>query len=287
MSGWLGYWRDVRARVVLDRGFARALWIVPWVWARARLRRPERTATVAFTPHPAGPWYTLPLSLAGTGIRTGPDPDVTVLFDDRTESGGVDMPGAINGTIHDISKARVGAVFADTFGYALTLDPRTHSGPMVEKSDVNGVHDGRVVMGPRDPIPGMAYQRLVDTTVRPGVTEELRLTCVGGRAVVAVRKEKDAQARFAANYLKTDLVPVADHLSEAEQADLARFLSAMGLDFGSVDALRDVDGRLYVVDVNKTCMPVLALPWRALDAAMAEIGAAAEALILSRMRAKA
>ena len=34
----------------------------------------------------------------------------------------------------------------------------------------------------------------------------------------------------------------------------------MNLDFGSIDVMRDKhDGRIYIVDVNKTCMPVLCL----------------------------
>lgn len=288
MSGWLSYWRDVRARVVVDRGFARALWIVPWIWVRARLRRRPQTATIHYAPHPAGPWYTLPLSLAGTGVRTQRrNANVTVLFDDRTEADAVDLPGAINGTIHDISKERVARVFAQSFGYSLAVDPRAHTGPIVEKSDLNGVHDGRIVQGPCEPRAGAAYQRLIDTTVRPGVTEELRLTCVGGTTVVAVRKEKAAHARFSANYLKTEAVAVDEHLSEEERASIRDFLKAMGLDFGSIDALRDRDGRLYIVDVNKTCMPVLALPWRELEAVLTEIGDAAEAFILARIKAKA
>ena len=41
---------------------------------------------------------------------------------------------------------------------------------------------------------------------------------------------------------------------------IAHFCEAMGLDFGAVDVMRDKhDGRIYVVDVNKTCMPVLCL----------------------------
>ena len=44
-------------------------------------------------------------------------------------------------------------------------------------------------------------------------------------------------------------------LTAAEQAQLAAFARAMQLDWGGLDVLRDnKDGRLYVVDVNKTDM---------------------------------
>ena len=37
----------------------------------------------------------------------------------------------------------------------------------------------------------------------------------------------------------------------------------MNLDFGAIDVMRDKnDERIYIVDVNKTCMPVLCLSLR-------------------------
>ena len=47
-----------------------------------------------------------------------------------------------------------------------------------------------------------------------------------------------------------------------ELAVIGRFCAAMKLDWGGLDILRDrTDGRLYIVDVNKTDMPPLRLPW--------------------------
>ena len=56
----------------------------------------------------------------------------------------------------------------------------------------------------------------------------------------------------------------ADVFSEAEMARIAAFNAAMGLDWGTLDILRDVDdGRIYIVDVNKTDVgPVLQLSMR-------------------------
>ena len=288
MGRWLDYWRSVRGRVVLDRGFARALWVVPWLVMRAR-RKPE-VARLAFAPQPAGPWYTLPLALRQTGVRVVRrvgDADVVMAFDDRTDVGEAPNVAAplLNGRCTDISKTHVARVFGEVFGYALAVDPLTHQGPMVAKGNVNGVHDGRVVEGPlpaREP--GTAYQRLVDSTVRDSVTDELRATCVGGEVVAIVRKEKAHAQRFDASYLRTHPVEPRDVLSEAERADLKTFLDRMGLDFGSIDILRDYPdgGRLFVVDVNKTCMPVLSMNTADLHHTLARIGAAAEALILLR-----
>ena len=50
--------------------------------------------------------------------------------------------------------------------------------------------------------------------------------------------------------------------SEDELAKISRFCHKMQLDFGGLDILRDnQDGRIYIVDVNKTDMgPPFALP---------------------------
>ena len=44
----------------------------------------------------------------------------------------------------------------------LALDPRAETGLVVEKSESNGVHDGRIVCCPRAALPSRVYQRLID-----------------------------------------------------------------------------------------------------------------------------
>lgn len=289
MRGWLDYFRAVGPRITWDRSLLRGAWTVPWLQLTGRLKCPPPIGTIAYFPQPAGPWYTLPLALVRTGIRRTSDlgkADVIMIFDDRTQSN-VTLPTTtarlLNARATDVSKVQVGRVFEAVFHYPLTLDPLTHDGPMVEKSDVNGVHDGRIVIGPIvSPRAESVYQALVDSTVRDGVTEDLRCVCVGGDIVVVFRKEKATQDRFKAAYLETTLREPASVLSDQERTDITRFCEMIGLDFGSIDVLRDHagDGRIYIVDVNKTCMPVLSMPVRELDKALRRIGAAVEALIL-------
>jgi hypothetical protein len=291
---WLEYWRTVKARVVWDRGLSRGAWIVPWLAWRARARRKSPVARLAFYPQPAGIWYTLRLALIGSGVRVVrrvEDADIIMRFDDRTDVSDAPWPitkPTLNRDITDISKARVATVFKDIFGYDLSVDPTTFSGRMAVKSDVNGVHDGRAVRGPiNDPDPSLTYQKLIDTECRPGVMEELRCTCVGGRVSAVVRKEKTVKDRFSATYLTTHPVDPSCALSPDEHETLCAFLGAMGLDFGSIDVLRERhDGRIYVVDVNKTCMPVLAMNWRDLDRVLAQIGDAAETMIMTRVESE-
>lgn len=80
----------------------------------------------------------------------------------------------------DISKSRVAAVFAEVFGYPLAIDPLAANGPAVEKGEVNGAHDGRIVQCPTAPIPGKTYQRLIDTVEADGCARDLRTHCIGG-----------------------------------------------------------------------------------------------------------
>lgn len=290
MRGWLNYWRTVRGRVTWDRSLLRGLWIVPYLQFIRRVGRPPKRGTLAFYPQPAGPWYTLPLALAGTGIRITKDlqsADAIMIFDDRTLSN-VSLPVTparlLNSRATDISKVHIGGVFEQVFGYPLTLDPLTHQGSMVQKSDVNGVHDGCIVQGPMtNPLADCVYQHPVESWVCDGVSEDLRCVCVGGLVVQVFRKEKAIESRFQAVYLETTLRDPDETFSAEEQTLIAQFCAALGLDFGSMDVLRDYSegGRLYIVDVNKTCMPVLSMPVGELNVGLRRIGEVAEALILN------
>lgn len=289
MTGWVDYWRAVGGRITWDRSVLRGLWIVPYLHVRARIGRPAQRGTVAFYPHPAGPWYTLPLALAGTSLRITKDiqtADAVIMFDDRTQSD-VLVPHTaarlLNAKATDISKAHVGRVFEQVFGYPVSLNPLTHSGPMVQKSDTNGVHDGQIVQGPlADPYPDCIYQHPVESWIDEGVTEDLRCVMVAGQIVQVFRKQKASAARFKADYLETTLRDPDETFTSEEQASVSAFCAAMGLDFGSLDILRDYaqGGRPYIVDVNKTCMPVLSMPAGDLAVGLRRIGAATEALIL-------
>lgn len=289
MNRWWDYWRAVGGRISWDRSLLRGLWVVPWLYGRSQRRPSARPGSIAFYPQPGLPWYTLPLAMRRTAIRQTRDlksADAVMMFDDRTRSDLTppDVSGRLlNLRATDISKQHVGDVFRRVFGYDVSVDPCVHIGPMVEKADVNGVHDGRIVKGPLETAqPGQSYQRLVESVIRPGVTEDLRCVCVGGKVAVIFRKEKAAHQRFSTVYLETTLCEANTVLSAQEQAQVAAFCHAMGLDFGSIDILRDHagDGRIYIVDVNKTCMPVLSMAVGELDRALGLIGAAVEDLVL-------
>ena len=100
-------------------------------------------------------------------------------------------PTWINGRCRDISKRTVERVFETVFGYPLAIDPLTHQGRCLRKSNqncvkVNGVKDVRILACPI-PVEELdeqyVYERLVDSRV-PGLgIIELPTTVVGGEVI--------------------------------------------------------------------------------------------------------
>jgi hypothetical protein len=247
---WLGYYLAIKAKR-LAIGQARAF-------------------TIAFSPDRARPWYLLWPVLQRAGAHVVEDPahaDIVFHFDDSTISPAkapLARAGALfmNFACHDVSKTRIGQAFEDVFGYPLRVDPRTHHGLAVEKSERNGAHDGRIVQCPREPRPGRCYQRLVRNEIGRGLVEDLRTPTVGGKPACVFLKRRPVAARFANANAEVFLTTPEAVFSAEEIERLGQFTARLGLDWGGLDVLRDsADGRLYIVDANKTDMgPPTALP---------------------------
>ncbi len=241
--------------------------------------------SLVFAPDRPRPWYVVWAACRLAGVRIVEDvaaADAVFRFEDVTVAEPMPPSGlrALNGDCLDISKSRVAAVFAEVFGYPLAVDPQAWTGAAVEKGELNGRHDGRVVHCPAQPRPGFTYSRLIDS-VEDGMVVDLRLACVGARPIVVYRKRKSLRARFGIDNLTVALRRPDAEFTPDELATLARFCVAMRLDWAGLDVMRDrADGRLYVVDVNTTDMgPPIALPLRDKLAACRALGAALRRLI--------
>jgi hypothetical protein len=279
------------AEVAIDlatiTGFAR--WLPFYLAVRARqlvLGLAGDGPAVWFAPERPRPWYLVWAALAWSGVRIARTPDeasAAFYFEDATRA---PAPAAthrqrINFGCTDISKSRVAEVFEAVFGYPLALDPERHVGEAVEKGEANGAHDGRIVACPARRRPGRVYQRLVDNLDR-GEAVDLRTPFVGGRPVVVFVKRRPARERFANANTSIRLARPQDVFTAREIERLSRFAAAMRLDWGGLDVLRDRrTGLLYVVDVNKTDMPPLALPWLDKLRAASRLGRALRTLIAS------
>lgn len=286
--------RKTGAILTLDRALLRDLWRsatlyapVRLVGAVARLTRPS--VRVWFAPDQARPWYLVwnVATWAGAGlVRRPEDADVAFFFDDST-TGAPPLAGVparrVNYGCTDVSKSKVAAVFEQVFGYALAVDPRAWTGPAVEKGELNGAHDGRMVVCPTDPLPGRIYQHVVDNSDGAFV-DDLRTPMVGGRPVLVFVKRRPLAERFANFNTRATLTTPEAVFSPDEIERLSAFAVAMGLDWGGLDVLRDrVSGRLYVVDVNKTDMgPPLALPWTDKLRAVSRLAKAFRVLVEAR-----
>lgn len=214
-----------------------------------------------------GPTSEMAKIMSRLGVRIGHDPDggdVRMAWDTGTwfsaRAAARLAPDAINRGCLDISKSLVDRVWAQVAGYSITVDPTTTEGPMAAKLEINGLHAGTIVVGPlARPARGMVYQRLIDTRQGDELTQT-RPVIIDGRVVMTFAKWRPYPHYFTNNRIS---LPKAtdDYYSAEEQRLLLDFCAALGLEYGELDVLREVDsGRLYVVDANRTPVRPKALP---------------------------
>lgn len=256
-------------RIVL-RAPRRHLASVGWTWAQYtakslahRLRR-SSTEVLFYPQQPASMHYVVWKICAELGLditgRPSPRTVLAVLWKDATfigasEAASVTSTFVINAACRDISKSNVSRHFGGVFGYTCDVNPLTYGGPCVEKSNQNARHDGRIVAAPvAAPRAGAVYQRLINNIVRGDLAEDIRVPVINGTVPFAYLKYRSIAARFDSNRNRAvRLCAAEDVLSAEEIRNIGRFTRSIGLDYGELDVLRDRDdGRIYVVDANKT-----------------------------------
>lgn len=262
--------KETGIAIPLTAGFARdALSIASFVWlvngvrASRVLKRRGPRARISFFPKKPRSFYAIwPVcQLADVKITDDHDKaDLHFYFEDREfltapRRAPTNKP-ALNVACFDIRKSVVARVFEETFGYALDIDARVWRGPAVEKSEGNGRHDGRIVECPiAAPKRDHVYQRLVDNTFDGRDHIDIRTPIVGGKVPFVYLKRREPSLRFSNENYRVDLADADAVLSRKEQQKISEFADAMRLDFGGIDVLRDrKDGRIYIVDANKTDM---------------------------------
>jgi len=182
--------------------------------------------------------------------------NLKLAFDDRTEKRQA-QPGFWNGHCLDISKSTLDRHHHEVFGYGLNVDPTTHNGPMLEKSEGNAVHDGREIQGPLSPDqlqPSKVYQRIIYNRTENGLFEDLRVVVILGEVPLVYRKRKTGEVRYTNETAEVDLAESPKTvLSDTEMDQIASLSAKMCAEFAEFDVLRDrQDGRIYCVDLNPT-----------------------------------
>ncbi len=159
---------------------------------------------------------------------------------------------AINAGCCDISKSRVAAGFEQAAGYPLAIDATTFAGVAVEKSEINGRHDGRLVSCPLIPQIGKAYQVFVDSSDGDDAFD-FRTTIIDRKPLFVLVKTRPVADRFSIHNATVTFKPLQEAFSPSDIALITRFAEQMKLDWAAIDVLRDrASGRIYIVDVNKT-----------------------------------
>jgi hypothetical protein len=162
----------------------------------------------------------------------------------------------VNAGSIDISKQAVAKAFADVFGYPLEVDPTQHHGRIVEKSDTNATHDGRIIQGPisADRVrAGYVYQRVIDNaSEKKGLMLDYRVPIHGDQIPLVYLKYRPMEMRFSNENAFVRLQDPGAVFSQVERDRLLDVAGRMGLDYGEFDVLRDTDERIYVVDVSNT-----------------------------------
>lgn len=266
-------WRGVRVRETgAEIAFTRELLWDVWrglhYIGREKLRKraADLPYRVSYEPRAPRPWYLLWGSLRQAGVRQaapGTAANLAIHFSDQTIVKGPPSGGpTLNGACLDISKSHVAQTFAATFGYDLSMDPATATGRYLEKGEENGVHDAQIHETPTTPMAGRVYQKLLDNRTADGTVLDYRCPTVFGDIPLVFLKERPIDQRFDNLNTRVRIAEPEDCFSPEELAQIRAFCDAMQLDWGGLDILRHADdGKIYIVDVNKTDMgPPLALP---------------------------
>jgi hypothetical protein len=162
----------------------------------------------------------------------------------------------VNNSCLDISKKRVEKIFGGVFGYNLSVNPLTHKGLCVVKSDANFTHDGVVVKCPISRIDRkMVYEKLVDNRIDDGHILDYRVPIIGNKIPLIYLRYRPLKERFADGNHNTrvEVAKAEDYFSPKEIAEILQFASKFKLDYGELDILRDgASGKIYIVDANST-----------------------------------
>lgn len=148
-------------------------------------------------------------------------------------------------------KTTVSRAWQEASGQNLKVDPTAYRGQIVEKSNANATHDGRILNGPiqQDQIdPDKVYQRLIDNSEADEVID-LRIAFHGTSIPLVYEKRRPIEIRFSNKNSAVRILEAASVFNATEQYTLLRFANLAGLDFGEADVLRDKQtGEIWVVD---------------------------------------
>lgn len=187
------------------------------------------------------------------------NPDVVLYFEDITHGSSEEIAKQypnnmiINKGCIDISKKNVDRVHMEVFGYNTTIDPTKFHGIAVEKSDENALHDGRKLQCPIEhPKSDAIYQLLIENDADVQFVVDYRVPVIQFQIPLVYKKFKKKEERFTNEVSYSELHTASSLFSDEELHKIGNFAKAMQAEFCELDVLRHNDGRIFVIDVNKT-----------------------------------
>jgi hypothetical protein len=159
----------------------------------------------------------------------------------------------LNAGCGDITKERVDRIFLESFGYGISIDPRTYQGAYVKKPNLNAEHYGEILNQSSQPEKGFVYQKLINSQTDKDSVTDIRTFIFGSNIPFTLYRKRSIHDRFDDNTIIATRVDTDAAFTKEEQENIIRFCKAFGLDYGELDILRDnKDGKIYIVDVNNT-----------------------------------
>jgi len=162
-----------------------------------------------------------------------------------------DRCGVINFGCDDISKSKVERIMFSTFGYNTIINPETSSF-FGEKSELQGRHsivEKTKFEGYKE---NCIYVKILDGRINPTTTRDFRIYVFGSKISLVVTKDKPIEQKYmgaAVAELKAYKNP-QELFSEKEIENILDFCTFYGVQITELDAMRDSDGRLYIIDNN-------------------------------------
>lgn len=187
-----------------------------------------------------------------------PKPKLVIYFEDITHGDTSTLKKiyksyCLNENCFDISKRQVDKIHMRVFGYNTFIDPIQFSGKAVQKSDTNALHDGKIIDCPIEQIlEGSVYQILLDNQADKDFVVDYRVPVMRQEIPLIYKKFKPIAVRFTNDVSHSTIHKTDDEFTIEEQKKIKAFAAEMNADFCELDIIRHNDGRIFIIDVNKT-----------------------------------
>ncbi len=180
---------------------------------------------------------------------------VKIWFEDQTKTD-FEIPKhsdkILNAQCSDISKKNVEQIQKNIFGYGMEVDPKTHQGKCVVKSDENAVHDGQIIQCPIDHFDqGKVYQIVINNKENESFFD-YRVAIMRDEIIIVYKKYKTEEKRFTNDTYHATICGIENIPLEIQKL-IVDFCHKIQCDFCELDVLFDQDSKKwFVIDVNKT-----------------------------------